>query len=197
MKKLILIILLAASILSLTACRRTGSFSGEAVARSNTERRHQTLDDILANPDARSLSTFNNVRTAGTGFMHNRTGPDYAIFKEEYEYVPVEMFLLYDNYDGFDEFVNNSYYSYAISPLWPESIGVHEYLNMFLITDEVDGNEYLNVAIIGTDEQEGWSELKEEENVEVFVYFRLIGYSYELRMPVGILEFFEYLVRDW
>ena len=116
----------------------------------------------------------------------------YAAYKERFKPVPIEMFLLKENeYEYFDKYVNNYYYSYGLVPEETVTKGPYEYIDFFLMTDYDNNVEFLSVAVIGNDDQEGWSDLKEE--FEVFVYFKFVGYSHELDRPVGLFEFYELL----
>jgi len=116
--------------------------------------------------------------------------PGNVAHKESFEPVPIEMFLLRENeYDNFDKYADNYYYCYGLVPEWTDLKGLDEYMDFFLIIDYDNNVEYLSVAVFGNDEQEGWSDLKEE--FEVYVYFKFVGYSHELNRAVGLFEFYE------
>ena len=167
MKKLTLILLILSGLLLLTSCESIKYFN--RVSKVYTD-----LKEDLKSPD----------------IIEDTKKPGNVAHKESFEPVPIEMFLLRENeYDNFDKYADNYYYCYGLVPEWTDLKGLDEYMDFFLIIDYDNNVEYLSVAVFGNDEQEGWSDLKEE--FEVYVYFKFVGYSHELNRAVGLFEFYE------
>ena len=217
MRKLAMVLLLLAGILFLVSCGGDKYFDRATVANTDVKEGLQALDDIhdalagigydvdFAESTISAMPSEDNDDHQGAedteDYRDNNDNKDskdtedskissYARHKERYAPVPIEMFLLKeDEYEKFGKYANNYYYCYGLVPEWTDSGDTYEYMDFFLITDYEDNVEYLSVAVIGNDKQEGWTDLKGE--FEVYVYFKFAGYSHELSRPVGYFEFYE------
>ena len=217
MRKLAIALLLLAGMLFLVSCTDDTHFDRATVANTNVQEGLQALDDIqdaLAGigydvdfaentisamlPEDNEDNEDHKDTVDTEGNKDNKEDKDtedsktssFARHKERYAPVPIEMFLLKeDEYAKYDKYANNYYYCYGLVPEWTDSKDTYEYMDFYLVTDYEDNVEYLSVAVIGNDKQEGWSDLKGE--FEVYVYFKFAGYSHDLRRPVGYFEFYE------
>ena len=195
MRKLVMILLLLAGILFMTSCGGDKPSNKAAKADTDLAEDLQALDD---NSDALAElgydvdfteDAINAMSTEGNSMSA------YDAYREGFEPLPLEMFLFKENeYNKFSKYADNCYYCYGLVPEWAESEDGYEYLDFFSITDYDNNVTYLSVAIVGNDLQEGWRELKEE--FDVIVYFKFIGYSYEIERPVGMYLFYE-PVPEW
>ena len=187
-----MILLLLAGILFMVSCGGNKYVDSASKADIDLKEDLQALDDIRDALADLGLDVDFAESTINTLPSEDNNISGHAAYKEGFEPVPIEMFLLKENeYNNFDKYANNYYYCYGLVPEWTDSEGPYEYMDFFLITDYDNNVEYLSVAVIGNEEQEGWIDLKEE--FEVYVYFKFVGYSYELGRPVGLFEFYELL----
>ena len=190
MRRLILILLLLVGILLMASCGGDKPSNKAAKADIDLAEDLQALDDIR---DALSELGYDVDFTEDAINAMSSEGNSmsaYDAYKEMFEQVPIEMFLLRENeYKKFEKYANNYYYCYGLVPEWAESEDGYEYLDIYMGADTDDGAVWFNVAVVGNDLQEGWSELKED--FVVFVYFKFIGYSYEIGLPVGLYMFYE------
>jgi len=190
MRKLTLILVLLAGILFLVSCRSIRDINGAIRTDIDSKEDLQIRDyfrDVLLDYgfDADLVET---VITAKSSGYNNTSG--YAIREETHEPVPIEMFLFREGeYDSFNRYSNNSYYCYTVVPEEVYPRGAYECMDFFLMADYDNNVEYLSVAVIGHDGQEGWSNLTDE--FLGYVYFRFVGYSYEIDCAVGIFDFYE------
>ena len=192
MKKPAMILMLLVGILFMASCGSSKYANRASKTDIDLKEDLQALDDIRNALADLGLDVDFAENTINTLPSEDKKISGYAAYKEGFEPVPIEMFLLRENeYSNFDKYANNYYYCYGLVPEWTDSEDLYEYMDFFLMTDYNNNVEYLSVVVIGNDEQEGWSDLKEE--FEVFVYFKFVGYSHELDRPVGLFEFYELL----
>ena len=139
MKKMIMILFLLAGIILTVSCGGDKHINRAAIADADLEEELQTLEEIRNALTGLGINVDFTESSISAMPPEDNNSPGYAAYaayKEKFEQVPIEMFLLGENeYKKLDKFVGNYYFCYGLVPEWVDSEGDFECMDFFLMAD--------------------------------------------------------------
>jgi len=188
MRRIIILVLLAASVFSLSACSGNRYLRGQATANAQLEKDLKAIEDTRKALAALGADVGDMDDLFIASMMIQPESPDEPDNARDYsDYTEMPIDILSIEKPGENKFSGNRYYfnGYVMG-----SGGLDDEVGYFDIYVNLEDNEhYKSMAIAGTGAEEGFSDI--ELGDEITVYFQYLGYSDEIRQHIGHFEYCE------
>jgi len=186
-RKIKIVVLLAALVFTLSACINNRHLSGNTVIDAQLESDLKAIEDIrnaLAALGA-DVDDIDDYVVAAMIQPESPNEPDNANDYSEYVEMPVDILSM--EKPGENKFTGNRYFFNGYVMGSGDYYGEFEYIDIYV--DLEDNVHYKSMAIAGAGTEEGWSDI--ESGDLITVYFQYIGYSDDLERQVGHFEHYE------
>lgn len=192
MRKIIIIVLLAALIFAISACSGNRNMSRRVVVDERMERNLKAIDDTR-----RALAAIGTDVDNTDGFFvaevvqpESSNEPDYS--RDYSEYIELPINILSIEKPGKNKFTGDRYYFNGYVQGSIDFDGQFEYFDIYVSLE--DNVNYKSMLIAGMGTEEGWSDIELGDSITV--YFQYLGYMDDWKQHLGHYEYYE-IYKPW